>query len=336
VHINTFIFDNDDVAINIADELRRRADKVKVDVIMDRLASMAAARISPATPPPTPYTPPESISAYLKKDSRVYVRAFLNPFCSYNHSKVYLIDGSFGWLGGMNIGREYRSEWHDMMVELRGPVVDSLENGFRLDWAHAAPLGDLAYLQALLASRKPRRAIASTEPWIQVRLLRTTTLQKSFAKAVLQSFRNARNYVYVENPYLFDKQVMSNLVRARERGADVRVIIPHVSDSRFGSRAELIAANYLVGQGVRVFFYPGMTHVKALLADDWACVGSGNLNQFGLRLCQEHNVATSDPLFSAHLKRALFDEDFTHCYELTEQVPVEWGDFLADFLLEGI
>ena len=33
---------------------------------------------------------------------------------------------------------------------------------------------------------------------------------------------------------LFDKQVMANLVRARERGVDVRVILPHVSDSRIG------------------------------------------------------------------------------------------------------
>jgi cardiolipin synthase len=336
VHINVYIFDNDDVAVDIADQLRQRSAQVKVDIIIDRLASMAAARIPPATPPSKPYVPPASISAYLRKNSNVRVRPFLNSFCSYNHSKVYLVDGTRGWLGGMNIGREYRSEWHDMMVELEGPVVDSLEEGFRLDWAHASLLGDLAYLQALLAGRPHAKATTSTQQWIQMRLLPTTTLHKPFAKAVLQSLRNAKSYIYVENPYLFDKQVMANLVHARDRGVDVRVILPHVSDSHIGSRAELIAANYLVGQGVRVFFYPGMTHVKALLVDDWACVGSGNLNQFSLRLCQEHNVATSDPAFSVRLKHDLFEEDFTHCYELTEPVPVEWGDFLADFLLEGI
>ena len=135
---------------------------------------------------------------------------------------------------------------------------------------------------------------------------------------------------------LFDKQVMANLVRARERGVDVRVILPHVSDSRIGRRAELIAANYLVGQGVRVFFYPGMTHVKALLVDGWACVGSGNLNEFSMHLTQEQNIATSDPVFAVRLKHDLFEEDFTHCFELTEPVPVEWGDFLADIVVEGI
>jgi cardiolipin synthase len=246
-----------------------------------------------------------------------------------------LVDGSRAWLGGMNIGREYRSEWHDMMVELNGPVVSWLEYGYRLNWAHASLLGDLAYLDALLTARKPKQAGAAADS-VPMRLLPTTTLRKPFAKAVLRALQNAQSFIYVENPYLFDKQVMSDLVRARARGVDVRVILPRVNDSRTGERAELVAANYLIQQGVRVFFYPGMTHVKALLVDDWACVGSGNLNQFGLSLCQEQNVGTSDPGFANRLKQDLFEEDFTHCYELTEPVPLEWKDFVADFLLEGI
>ena len=336
VHINVYMFDNDDVALEVADELKQRSRQVQVHVIIDRLASMAAARIPPATPPAIPYVPPASISHYLRHSSSVHVRPFLNPFCSYDHCKVYLVDGVQGWLGGMNLGREYRFEWHDMMVELQGPVVGALERQFALNWAQEGPLGDLGYLGALLSHAGQVHTNWGTGPWIQMRLLPTTTLHKHFAKAVFQALRHARSYVYVENPYLFDKRVLGDLVRARNRGADVRVILPHVNDSHTEARAELVAANYLVQQGVRVFFYPGMTHVKALLVDDWACVGSGNLNRFGLRLCQERNVATSDPAFAAQLKRQLFEEDFKHSYELSEPVPVEWIDFLADFVLEGM
>lgn len=335
VHINVYMFDNDDVAVDVANELRQRSSRIQVRVILDRLASMEAARVPPATPPAKPYVPPASITAYLRKGSHVQVHPFLNPFCSYDHSKVYLVDGTRAWIGGMNIGREYRSEWHDMMVEIGGPVVGWLEYGFRLDWAHASWLGDLAYLKALLSTPKPGQA-GMEGNWIPLRLLPTTTLRKPFAKAVLEALRKAQSYIDVENPYLFDKQVMSELVRARARGVEVRVILPHANDSRTGARAELVASNYLVSQGVRVFFYPGMTHVKALLVDDWACVGSGNLNQFGLRLCQEHNIGTSDPGFARRLKHDLFEEDVTHCYELTDPVPLEWMDFVADFLLEGI
>jgi phosphatidylserine/phosphatidylglycerophosphate/cardiolipin synthase-like enzyme len=336
VRVHVFIFDNDDVALQIANELKARSSRVNVEVILDRLASMGAARIPPSTPPPKPYVPPSSISRYLRHDSNVRVRPFLNPFCSYDHSKVYLVDGRKAWMGGMNIGREYRSEWHDMMVELDGPIVNWLEYQNTLDWAHAGLLGDLGYLKALLTTRKPVHQERTNSNWIPMRLLPTTTTRKPFAKAILHSISRAQNYIYAENPYLFDKEVMSDLVRARQRGVDVRVIFPHVNDSRTGARAELVAADYLVQQGVRVFFYPGMTHVKALLVDDWACVGSGNLNRFSFGLCQEHNVATSDPAFAAKLKHDLFEEDFTHCFELSDPVTVEWMDFVAGFVLEGI
>jgi len=124
-------------------------------------------------------------------------------------------------------------------------------------------------------------------------------------------------------------------VRARNRGVDVRVVLPRVNDLKAGGRSNLVLANYLIGHGVRVYFYPGMTHVKALLVDDWACLGSGNLNHLSLRVCQEHNVASSDPAFAARLKKDLFEEDFSRSYELTEPVSIEWVDFLADLVLEG-
>jgi cardiolipin synthase A/B len=96
-----------------------------------------------------------------------------------------------------------------------------------------------------------------------------------------------------------------------------------------------VSANYLLKNGVRVYFYPGMTHVKALLVDDWACLGSANLNHMSMRLCQEQNVATSDPEFAGQLKRELFEEDFRRSHELMEPLSVGWVDFLADLVLES-
>src|SRR5262249_24727471 len=132
--------------------------------------------------------------------------------------------------------------------------------------------------------------------------------------------------IYVENPYLFDKRVLRGLARARARGVDVKAIVPRSNDSKAGRRAELVISNYLLDHGVQVFIYPGMTHVKALLVDGWVCLGSGNLNQFGLDLCQEQNVATSDPLFAEQVKQQLFEVDFAHAFEVTQQVSVGWLD----------
>jgi cardiolipin synthase len=152
---------------------------------------------------------------------------------------------------------------------------------------------------------------------------------------VLNALRTAGKYIYIENPYLFDKRVIHALVDAHRRGVDVRVVLPRVNDFKAGGRGNLVIANYLLQRGVRVYFYPGMTHVKAVLVDGWACLGSGNLNHLSLRVNQEQNIATSNPEFAATLKRDLFDNDFRRSYELTEPVTVDWVDFVTDFLLEG-
>jgi phosphatidylserine/phosphatidylglycerophosphate/cardiolipin synthase-like enzyme len=168
-----------------------------------------------------------------------------------------------------------------------------------------------------------------------MRRLPTRTLWKPFATAVLGSIDRAQNYIYAENPYLFDRSVVAGLVRARMQGVDVRVVLPRVNDFKAGGRSNLIMANYLLENGVRVYFYPGMTHVKALLVDDWACVGSGNLNHLSLRISQEENIATSDPRFAAQLKSQLFEADFARSYELKEPISVNWQDVLADLVMEN-
>jgi phosphatidylserine/phosphatidylglycerophosphate/cardiolipin synthase-like enzyme len=220
------------------------------------------------------------------------------------------------------------------MFELQGPVVASLENEFNRDWAHAGPFGDLAFVGAAFDQPKTARP-SGTNPWIKVRRLPTRTAWKPFNTAAQASLRKARSHIYVENPYLFDKRVIAGLVQARKRGVDVRVILPRVNDSVTGARGNVVTANYLLQHGVRVYFYPGMSHVKAMLVDGWSCLGSGNLSHFSLRLSQEQNIATSDPAFAMRLKKELFEEDFARSYELQEPISVDWIDFLADLVLEG-
>jgi cardiolipin synthase A/B len=334
IFLNIYIFDRDDVAVEVADLLKLRSSDVEVRVLLDRMGSIGAGQVPPATPLPEHFTPPPKITDYLTTDSRVRVRKFLNPWFSSNHAKVLLVDGADAWLGGMNFGREYRYEWHDLMVELHGPVVASLEDEFKRAWAHAGPWGDIGYAAALLKKASPKVS-SQSERWIKVRRLPTRTAWKPFATAVSGAFRRAQNHIYIENPYLFDKRAILALVRARNRGVDVRVVLPRVNDFKAGGRGNLVVANYLFEHGVRVFFYPGMTHVKAIQADGWTCLGSGNLNHLSLRLNQEQNIATSDPEFAARANRDLFEADFARSYEMKAPITVDWVDFLADFLLEG-
>jgi phosphatidylserine/phosphatidylglycerophosphate/cardiolipin synthase-like enzyme len=329
-------FDTDDAGVEIADKLKQRSTNVAVRVIFDHNSSRTAAATPSSTPSHPGFVPPKSISQYLKDGSQVKVRPFLNPFMTSDHSKVYVIDGRYAYIGGMNLGREYRYEWHDVIAEIQGPVVSSIQYEFDKNWAHASALGDLAFAGRVLKGKPPQPPMTNRSDFIDLRRIYTKTMTKQVRRAELESIRRARSYVFLENPYLFDHSVIVELANARLRGVDVRVVLPSENDIKGGDRSNLETADFLLQHGVRVYFYPGMTHVKALLADGWVDFGSANFNTLSLRLNQETDVATSDPAFAARFRHELFENDFQQSSELKQPVPVSWRDHLADSILNEL
>jgi phosphatidylserine/phosphatidylglycerophosphate/cardiolipin synthase-like enzyme len=333
IRVHVCIFDRDDVAVDVADLLRQRSAQVQVQVLLDRMCTQAGGASPPATPMREGFVPPTSIGAYLERNSDVRVRPFLNPWFSADHTKLLLIDRRYAYLGGMNIGREYRFEWHDLMAEVEGPVVARFERDFGRAWAHAGPLGDLAYAETALFGKRYPAVCDPARAWPEVRRLYTRTAWRQIRRAELAAIARAENHVYLENPYLFDRQVLAALGRAAQRGVDVRVVLPADNDLAGGRSSNFVIANFLLRNGVHVFLYPGMTHVKALLVDGWACFGSANFNKLSLRLNQEVNLATSDPDTVTRLRRELFEVDFAKSHRLTEPLNVSWTDNLADTVL---
>ena len=63
-----------------------------------------------------------------------------------------------------------------------------------------------------------------------------------------------------------------------------------------------VYANRLLAAGVRVYLYPGMTHVKALLVDElWAVLGTTNFDNRSFEHNDEVNVVVRDPAVAARL-----------------------------------
>jgi cardiolipin synthase A/B len=122
-------------------------------------------------------------------------------------------------------------------------------------------------------------------------------------------------------------------VRYRKGNNDFRTQYPSENAVGAGHRSNLVTANYFIEHGVHVYFYPGMTHVKALLVDGWACFGSANFDAMSLRLNREANLATSDPAFAAKFRKELFEADFARSREGREPLEVGGLDHLGDALL---
>jgi cardiolipin synthase len=331
IDIRMYIFDDDDYAIKMADILKARSREVRIRVLLDGLGTIGSA-MQESESLPAGHRAPASIFDYLKKDSRIKVKSVSNFWLTGDHSKSVVVDKHIGFIGGMNFGREYRYDWHDMMIELEGPVVDILREDFFRAWVHERFLGDL---QLMLRRYKPagRETQAGDYP---VRVLFTRPMDSQIYRAQLAAIRNAKSYIYIENAYFTDDVVLDALIRARARGVDVRMILPLRSDFGVISRNNVLVANTLLDNGIRVYIYPGMSHLKAAVYDGWICLGSANFDKLSLRINKEINIATSHPQPVDDLLERVFIPDMEASVELTEPFPENWLDFLVEMMADHL
>lgn len=329
INIRTYIFDNDDYAVKIADILKMKSENVDVKVIMDFLGSVSAAQTLPDTKMPLDFVMPKRIDKYLEKDSDVKARLAKNPWFTTDHIKTFILDNEIAYIGGMNIGREYRYEWHDVMLRLEGPVVGKINKEFYNAWAYEGLGGDFAYFFSNLF-RKDSSKMPDKEEYIDLRLLKTTTSRAEIHNAVLEGIKRAKGYIYIENAYFTDNRVINELIKARARGVDVRIILPYWGNHNIINASNIIAANYFVRNGIRVFLYPGMTHVKATVIDDWAMVGTANYDKLSMRVNREMNIAFSDKEKVEELVERLFEKDFIKSMEVKGEFPIPWYNYILE------
>jgi len=325
IDIRAYIFDNDDVALSVGELLKRRSrEGVTVRVLVDGLGSIAASG-EQSSSLPEEHRAPLSIENYLTTDSNVEVRKGPNPWLTGDHVKTMVIDQKLAFLGGMNIGREYRYDWHDMMVEVQGPVLDRINREFEIAWGSAGIFGDFSYL---LNWKTGSLNIAL--PGYPVRLLYTKPGQDEIYTLQREAILRSQRYIYIENAYFTDDALLRALIVARRRGVDVRVIIPLETDRGLITRNIILAANTMLEHGIRVYIYPGFSHVKAAIFDGWISVGSANLDRLSLHINREINIATSDPGAVQALTEILFEQDFETSRELTEPFPLRWTDHIIE------
>lgn len=308
INIQVFIFDNDDIAVRYADQLKRRSAEVPVHVLFDDFGSSGSYSAAPATPGPRGFVPPSDMHAYLRDHSQVRARRVLNPWLACDHTKLLVFDQRTAILGGMNIGREYYSEWHDLMVRVEGPVVGTLSGEFSRAWRKAGPAGDFALLWKPAVFRRP----APLADGIPLRVLRTDPAEgrHEILNASLLAIRGARKRIWIENPYIAHDDIVRAVEAAARRGVDVRVIIPRVGDSSIMDAGNLATANGLIRAGAKVFQYPKMTHLKVMICDGWATFGSANLDTLSMRINRELNLAFSHRAAVQELEKAVFLPDF--------------------------
>lgn len=245
-------------------------------------------------------------------------RRFVNRFQLNfrNHRKIVSVDGERAFVGGHNVGVEYLgakpplSPWRDTHIELRGPVVASIQFVFIEDWYWAT--------QQLPPLEVPHFETSVEGMHCLVVPSGPADKQETCSLFFVEAINAARERIWITTPYLVpDEAVFSALRLAVMRGVDVRILIPSRRDHRVVFEASKLYAYDCLRAGVRIFRYrPGFLHQKVILIDTVAAaVGSANLDNRSFRLNFEIMVLTVDRGFAAEVE-AMLVRDFAESFEI--------------------
>jgi cardiolipin synthase len=327
IFIQTYIFKTDAFSMEIIGLLKQSSKNTDVRVLLDYFGSLSNSKEN-QDPIIKDYKKPKDIVDCLKENSNIKVRMHPNTWFVSDHRKIFLVDRKKAYIGGMNIASEYRYTWHDLMVSLEGPVVSPIVKLFYKSWSFAGLGGDFAVAYRSLFTKSKRKENKPADDMIDVRLLFTDSTDYQIYESQLEAIRRARKRIYIENPYFTEKTLVEELVLAKERGVDVKVIFPAVNDMVVYDKINLKIANYFIENGIEVYLYPKMTHVKAAVYDNWVCLGSANFNKLSMFNNREINIAFSDEKTVNELIETLFLKDFEVSDKYEEEVDIPFIYYL--------
>lgn len=308
IDLEQFIFLNDEISNKFADLFVKKAGEgVKIRVLLDAAGSY-----------------PVFISSIPRRFKKAGIELrFFNPISPWriirlpiwlhrDHRKLLLVDGVVAFTGGVGIGDSMAS-WRDTQVKVTGPVVSDLEQAFHFMWWTAAK-------DRFVRVREPRQ----TEDGFTVLSNAPHFRQRFIHRTLIDVIRSAEKYIYLTTPYFVpDKKFFRVLRLAAKRKVDVRILVPYRSDHPYVD----LAANYYFRKalkaGIKIHWYmPEMLHAKTVVVDDnWASVGSSNIDNLSSLFNYELNLISVDMSFVEYV-RDHFMKDLQRSHEVTKD---EWN-----------
>lgn len=222
------------------------------------------------------------------------------------HRKLIVIDNEIAFVGGINISDDHLSSFgptakQDYAVEVHGPIVADIRQTCLNLLIRASSKKEAAiYLQYL----KQPTPEARGESKILLSTRDNQKHSKDIQRQYLLAIRLAKKRILIANAYFFPSyRILRELRRAARRGVEVTLILQGQPDMPWVSMLSRLLYSYLMRAGVKIHEYcKRPLHGKVAIVDDeWATVGSSNLDPLSLSLNLEANLVIMDAEFNQHL-----------------------------------
>lgn len=268
------------------------------------------------------------------------------------HMKLAVVDDTQSFVGGINLIDDHFDLTHgwsdtprlDYAVQVQGPVTTPVLHTIKAMWTRAQFGRD--WRDDLAQLMQDRHKVRRMRRWLQQARMRLnpreqgklahgaalhTPMRSAFVlrdnlrqrrtieQAALQAISQARQRIDIVTPYFYPRRAIRLALRsAAARGVTVRLLLQGKLDFMIAGFAARVLYGELQHHGVRIFEYqPAFLHAKVLCVDDeWATVGSSNLDPLSLVLNLEANVIVRDRPFVKALSAEL-NADFALSREVS-------------------
>lgn len=303
--LETYIFEPDQTGFAVSHALRDAALRgVNTRVLVDGFGGRAFASAL------MPEMAADGVEVLLfRRELRLF--AFRRHRLRRLHRKLCVVDGRIAFVGGINIIDDMHTPGQtpprfDYAVAVQGPLVAQIQHTMARLWR-----------MMCWASFKRRSNSLCWVPPVQgeagsIRarfVLRDNLRHRSdIENAYLAALATARRDAIIANAYFLPgRRFRRALVDAAARGVDVTLMLQGKVEYWLLHHACRALYPHLLAKGIRIVEYrKSFLHAKvAVIDDEWATVGSSNIDPFSLLLAREANLVVNDRDFVDELRYGL-------------------------------
>lgn len=337
VHLETYIFNLDITGMCILDHLAQACLRgVRVRLVVDGFGS--------ARQIPFLEIHCQRMGAHLRIYRREPVGLDRKHFSLARlrrlHRKTLTTDGQVAFVGGLNVLDDYvdipdtgpgAKPRFDFAVRLEGPIVRDIVYAqrvlwIRLSWRRKEDTSAL-YLRIKRLLVWVQQKNLPVPPVFHpgrraVLLLRDNVrFRQTIEQVYLNTIARAHMGIVVANAYFFPgRRLRQALIHAARRGVRVRLLLQGRPEYPMQYRACRYTYEALMDHGVELYEYTASyLHAKVAVIDDYAMVGSANMDPFSLLLAREANVYIHDAPFANNVLIALEHAMDQHAVRVTTE-----------------
>lgn len=230
------------------------------------------------------------------------------------HRKLAVVDGSLGFVGGINVVDDWDNldraaqvpPRYDYAVALEGPLVGQVHRAVHHLW-RLVRWSQIGRRMPAISSDgyvPPPAGNASCAFVIRDNLRHRRDIEDAYLEAIT----SAREEILLANAYFLPGlRFRHALMDAARRGVRVIVLVQGRVEYVLQHFATRSLYRKLVEAGVQIHeYHRSFLHAKVAVIDGrWATVGSSNIDPFSLLLAREANVIAADRLFATALRNSL-------------------------------